>query len=84
MTKFTLIIRPQPDSDRDVGWLNRYGVPALASPVIIGAPVLSASLAHDLGNPANFTGIIWQTLNSDIMVVHGCCHIKTNFTRTWP
>ena len=61
MTKFTLIIRPQPDSDRDVGWLNRYGVPALASPVIIGAPVLSASLAHDLGNPANFTGIIFTS-----------------------
>ena len=61
MTKFTLIIRPQHDSDRDVGWLNRYGVPALASPVIIGAPVLSASLAHDLGNPANFTGIIFTS-----------------------
>jgi uroporphyrinogen-III synthase len=61
MAKFTLIIRPQPDADRDVGWLNRYGVPALASPVMIGAPVLSPSLAHDLGNPANFTGIIFTS-----------------------
>ena len=61
MAKFTLIIRPQPDSDRDVNWLKRYGVPALASPVIIGAPVLSTSLAHDLGNPANFTGIIFTS-----------------------
>ncbi|MDB9890989.1 uroporphyrinogen-III synthase [Alphaproteobacteria bacterium] len=61
MAKFTLIIRPQPDSDRDVGWLNRYGVPALASPVMIGAPVSSLSLAHDLGSPADFTGIIFTS-----------------------
>ena len=61
MTKFTLIIRPQPDADRDVGWLNRYGVPALASPVMIGAPVSSPSLAHDLGSPADFTGIIFTS-----------------------
>jgi uroporphyrinogen-III synthase len=61
MAKFTLIIRPQPDADRDVGWLNRYGVPALASPVMIGAPVSPPSLAHDLGNPADFTGIIFTS-----------------------
>ncbi len=61
MAKFTLIIRPQPDSDRDVGCLNRYGVPALASPVMIGAPILSPSLVHDLGSPANFTGIIFTS-----------------------
>jgi uroporphyrinogen-III synthase len=61
MAKFTLIIRPQPDADRDVSWLNRYGVPALASPAMIGAPVSSPSLAHDLGNPANFTGIIFTS-----------------------
>ena len=56
-----MIIRPQPDADRDVGWLNRYGVPALASPVMIGAPVSSPSLAHDLGSPADFTGIIFTS-----------------------
>ena len=61
MAKFTLIIRPQPDADRDVGWLNRYGVPALASPVMIAEPVLSASFPHDLGNPADFTGIIFTS-----------------------
>ena len=59
MAKFTLIIRPQPDADRDVSWLNRYGVPALASPVMIGAPVSSPSLAHYLEIPADFTGIIF-------------------------
>ena len=32
MAKMTLIIRPQPDADRDVAFLKRYGVPALASP----------------------------------------------------
>ena len=31
MAKMTLIIRPQPDADRDVALLMRYGVPALAS-----------------------------------------------------
>ena len=61
MAKFTLIIRPQPDADRDVDWLNRYGVPSIASPVMIGAPVLSTSLAHDLGNPEDFTGIIFTS-----------------------
>ena len=61
MAKFTLIIRPQPDAHRDVGWLNRYGVPALASPVMIGAPVSSPSLAHDLGSLADFTGIIFTS-----------------------
>ena len=77
MTKFTLIIRPQPDSDRDVGWLNRYGVPALASPVIIGAPVLSASSAQDLGNPANFTGIIFTSRHAVDAVA------KTADARAW-
>jgi uroporphyrinogen-III synthase len=61
MAKFTLIIRPQPDADRDVGWLNRCGVPALASPVMIGTPLLSPSLAHDIGNPADFTAIIFTS-----------------------
>ena len=61
MAKFTLIIRPQPDADRDVGWLNRYGVPALASPVMIGAPVSSPSLAHYLRSPVDFTGIIFTS-----------------------
>ena len=67
MAKFTLIIRPQPDADRDVGWLNRYGVPALASPVMTGASLLSSSLAHDLdepgdlGDPADFNGIIFTS-----------------------
>ena len=61
MAKFTLIIRPQPDADRDVGWLNRYGVPALANPMMIGAPVSSSSLAHYPENPADFTGIIFTS-----------------------
>ena len=61
MAKFTLVIRPQPDADRDVDWLNRYGVQALASPVMSSAPVLPPSSAHDLGNPADFTGIIFTS-----------------------
>ena len=69
IAKFTLIIRPQPDADRDVGWLNRYGVPALASPVTIGAPVSSPSLMHDLSNPADFTGIIFTSRHAVDAVV---------------
>ena len=77
MAKLTLIIRPQPDADRDVDWLNRYGVPALASPVMSGVPVLSASLAHNLGNPADFTGIIFTSRHAVDAVA------KTADATTW-
>ena len=77
MTKFTLIIRPQPDSDRDVCWLNRYGVPALASPVMSSAPGLPPSSAHDLGNPADFIGIIFNSRHAVDAVA------KTAAATTW-
>ncbi len=41
MAKMTLIIRPQPDADRDVALLGRYGVPALASSSMTGVPQLN-------------------------------------------
>lgn len=56
MAKSTLIIRPQPDADRDVLWLQRYGVPALASPVMRGT-----ALAHDLPDPAGYDGVIFTS-----------------------
>jgi len=56
MAKFTLIIRPQPDADRDVLWLQRYGVPALASPVMRGIQV-----AHDMPDPASYDGVIFTS-----------------------
>ena len=34
MADFIITIRPEPDASRDVGWLNRYQVPALALPVM--------------------------------------------------
>ena len=77
MAKFTLVIRPQPDADRDVDWLNRYGVQALASPVMSSAPVLPPSSAHDLGNPADFTGIIFTSRHAVDAVA------KTADTTTW-
>ena len=56
MAKFTLIIRPQPDADRDVGWLQRYRVPALASPAMTGISRLC-----DLPDPAGFGGVIFTS-----------------------
>ena len=34
MANFIITIRPEPDASRDVGWLNRYQVPAVALPVM--------------------------------------------------
>ena len=34
MADFIITIRPEPDASRDVGWLNRYQVPAIALPVM--------------------------------------------------
>ena len=77
MAKFTLDIRPQPDADRDVDWLNRFGVQAVASPVMSSAPVLPPSSAHDLGNPADFIGIIFTSRHAVDAVA------KTADATTW-
>ena len=53
MAKMTLIIRPQPDADRDVALLMRYGVPALAIP-----SMKRTHKMHELPEPVNFSGII--------------------------
>ena len=37
MTDFIIIIRPEPDASRDVSWLKRYQVPAIAVPVMQAA-----------------------------------------------
>ena len=34
MADFIIIIRPEPDAIRDVAWLKRYQVPAIAVPVM--------------------------------------------------
>ena len=34
MAEFIAVIRPEPDASRDVKWLSRYNVPALAVPVM--------------------------------------------------
>ncbi len=59
MTKMTLIIRPQPDADRDVALLARYGVPALASPSMTCFLQL-----NELPGPARFSGIILTSRNA--------------------
>ena len=59
MAKITLIIRPQPDADRDVALLMRYGVPALVSP-----SMKRAHQTHELPESANFSGIIMTSRNA--------------------
>ena len=59
MTKMTLIIRPQPDADRDVALLMRYGVPALASP-----SMKSMHQSHELPESVNFSGMILTSRNA--------------------
>ena len=59
MAKMTLIIRPQPDADRDVALLMRYGVPALASP-----SMKRMDQTHDLPESVNFSGIILTSRNA--------------------
>jgi uroporphyrinogen-III synthase len=59
MAKMTLIIRPQPDADRDVALLMRYGVPALASP-----SMKRMYLTHELPGSVNFSGIILTSRNA--------------------
>ena len=59
MAKMTLIIRPQPDADRDVALLMRYGVPALASP-----SMKSMHQSHELPESVNFSGMILTSRNA--------------------
>ena len=59
MAKMTLIIRPQPDADRDVAVLMRYGVPALVSP-----SMKRTHQTHELPDPVNFSGIIMTSRNA--------------------
>ena len=59
MAKMTLIIRPQPDADRDVAFLRRYGVPALASP-----SMQRMHQTHEFPDLVNFSGIILTSRNA--------------------
>ena len=59
MAKMTLIIRPQPDADRDVALLIRYGVPALVSP-----SMKRTHQTHELPELVNFSGIIMTSRNA--------------------
>ena len=76
MAKTTLIIRPQPDADRDVALLQRYGVPSLASPSMIGV-----LLTHELPDPVGFSGIILTSRNAVTAITKSLQ--SNNFTRGW-
>ncbi len=72
----TLIIRPQPDADRDVALLRRYGVPALASPSMI-----SVQQTHELPDPVGFSGIILTSRNAVTAITKS--GQRNNFTKSW-
>ena len=59
MSKTILIIRPQPDANRDVALLQRYGVRALASP-----SMTSIQLPYELPDARGFSGIIMTSRNA--------------------
>jgi len=56
MAGSTLVIRPQPDADQDVALLARYGVPAVASPVMRGGEV-----PFHLPEASLFDGVIFTS-----------------------
>ena len=62
MAKYTLIIRPQPDADRDASWLQRYHVPALASPVMYASPITQKpDIAALMPSAMMFSGVIFTS-----------------------
>ena len=54
MADFIIIIRPEPDASRDVAWLKRYQVPAIAVPVM-----QSEKLPFDLSDMAALQAVIF-------------------------
>ena len=67
MAKMTLIIRPQPDANRDVALLQRYGVPAIASPSMQGM-----QQQYELPDPLRFFGTIMTSRNAvDAITISG-------------
>ena len=54
MADFIIIIRPEPDASRDVAWLKRYQVPAIAVPVM-----QAAKRPFDLSDMAAFQAVIF-------------------------
>ena len=72
--KMTLIIRPQPDSDRDVALLRKYGVPALASP-----SMKRIHQIHELPESVNFSGIVLTSRNAvEAITKLGKCNADTS------
>lgn len=76
MAKITLIIRPQPDADRDVALLKRYGVPALAIP-----SMTCVEQPFELPDPSSFSGIILTSRNAVTAITES--RQNSNFTKMW-
>ena len=72
MAKMTLIIRPQPDADRDVALLMRYGVPALASP-----SMKRTHQTYEMPESGNFSGIILTSRNA-VEAITKCDKVNTD------
>ena len=63
MVDFIITIRPEPDASRDVGWLRRYQVPAIAVPVM-----RVAKQSFDLPDALSFQAIIFTSRQAVVAI----------------
>ena len=63
MADFIITIRPEPDASRDVDWLRRYRVPALAVPVM-----RAEQTSFDLPDTLPFQAIIFTSRHAVVAI----------------
>ena len=72
MADFIIIIRPEPDASRDVAWLKRYQVPAIAVPVM-----QAEKRPFELSDMAALQAVIFTSRHA---VEIGRAHVRTPVT----
>jgi uroporphyrinogen-III synthase len=65
MADFIIIIRPEPDASRDVAWLKRYQVPAIAVPVM-----KAATRPFELSNIGVLQAVIFTSRHAVAAIVN--------------
>ena len=71
MADFIITIRPEPDASRDVDWLQRYKVPAMAVPVI-----RAEQQPFNLPDAAVFQAIIFTSRHAVAALANVCRHVS--------
>ena len=67
MADFIITIRPEPDASRDVDWLKRYQVPAMAVPVMH-----AKQQPFSLPDAAFFQAIIFTSRHAVTVLANFC------------